>query len=129
MATDMSFKFQKRTFGIAPYRESWHEFEAFDGEHLIGRIVCFEAPPGSRDCWIHDLWVEPAKRRSGLGSELLRLAIETANIQQYLRLLGEFRPYDEAPTHRVEAFFNRHGFAIESDWEGTGRSVAVRLLA
>lgn len=125
----LSFRINKRQFNVAPYKDSWHEFEAFDGEHLVGRIVCFEAPRRSGDCWIHDLWVAPDHRRSGVGSELLRLAIDTAQAHHYLRMLGELRPYDSSPQKQVEAFFQRHQFSIEENWDGTGKSVVLLMLA
>ncbi|MBI2873086.1 MAG: GNAT family N-acetyltransferase [Chloroflexi bacterium] len=124
-----SLKIRKRQFSIAPYKESWHEYEAFDGEHLVGRAVSFEAPRGSGDCWLHDLWIAPECRRSGVGSELLRETIENARAHHYLRMLGELRPYDGAPIDGLAAFFRCHGFIIDANWERTGKPVVMLLLA
>ena len=128
MVTEL-FKFRKRTFNVAPYKDSWHEFEAFAEDRLAGRVICFEAPPGSGDCWIHDLWVSPSSRKSGLGSELLRLAIETAQAHQCVRLLGEFRAYDTLAEAELEPFFQGNGFSVEEDWDGSGRAVVLRMMA
>ncbi|GEM_PF-3071852 len=124
----LSLSIQKRKFGTAPYRDSWHEFEAFDGERLIGRLICFEAPRGSKDCWLHDLWVDPGYRRSGVGSKLIVQAVATAREHKYLRMLGEFRPYDRVSQKAVQGFFRRHGFNIDENWDGKGRAVVLLVL-
>ena len=123
-----SLTIQKRFFNFAPYKELWHEFEAFEGEHLVGRIVCFEAPRGSGDYWLHDLWVDQGHRRSGVGSELLRTAIKIGSNWEYLRMLGELRAYDGVPQKTLEAFFRRHGFSIEERWGRTGKTVVLLML-
>lgn len=126
MPTAISSTFRKRSFNVAPYEDKWIEWEAFHGEQLAGRVVCFEAAP--KDCWIHDLWVDRDHRGSGLGSELLRRAVDTATSRGYLRVLGELRPYDESPTTRVEAFFRRHGFGVNHNWDGLGHAVIILAL-
>ena len=123
------FDIRKREMHIAPYRDSWHEFEAFQDLHLIGRIVCFEAPLWSGDCWIHDLWVDHRMRRSGVGKQLLAAAIETARSHRYLRLLGELRPYGDASKADIESFFKGLGFAVEEHWGQSGQPVVLLVVA
>ena len=122
-------RFHKRQFNVSPYKDSWHEFEAFHEDRLVGRIACFEAPPGSKECWIHDFWVDPGSRGHGVGSELLRLAVESAQTSGYQRMLGEFRPYDSIPSATVEALFRRHGFTVEENWGELGTAVVLLVFS
>ena len=128
MTNKLTFSFRKRKFNLAPYRDSWHEFEAFEGERLVGRVVCFEAPRRSGDCWIHDLWVSHWHRQSGVGSELLTIAIEAARDRGYLRMLGELRPYDGETRKGAEDFFKYRGFQIEENWDQSGKTVVLLML-
>lgn len=119
---------RKRKFTVAPYKDSWHEYEAFEGDRLVGRLVCFEAPVKSRDCWIHDIWVEQAHRGHGIGTTLLRQAIKDAKAHGYVRLLGAFRAYDNSSEEALRKLVIREGFAVHDRWEATGQRVAVKVL-
>lgn len=118
----------KRKFTVAPYSESWHEYEAFESKRLVGRLICFEAPPESKDCWLHDVWVMKSHRGKGLGSKLLKRALADAKSHGYVRVLGAIRSYDSASRRAVEQLLTSHGFTVVAQWEGTASRVGVKLF-
>lgn len=127
-AQPVPVRIAKRRFAVAPYADSWHEYEAFENKLLAGRLICFEAPAGSKDCWIHDIWVMETHRGHGLGSKLLKRALADARSHGYVRVLGAIRSYDNASRSAVEHLLTSHGFTVSPRWEGTSSRVAVRIF-
>ena len=74
----------------------------FDGGRLQGFIALL---PG----WIDHLYVDPAVRRAGIGSALVRLAQK----QQ-----SELRLYTFQSNANARAFYEKHGFVIEELTDG-----------
>lgn len=127
VAEHLNFRIVKRVYHAPPWSESWHEYLAFEGDRLVGRVSSFEVPPGSRECWLNDLWVEQKHRRKGLGRQLLKITLDNARAHGYERVLGELTPYDNTPMETVERFYREHGFEIVDNWEETGKKVAALL--
>lgn len=125
-AKPVRVRIAKRKFSVAPYSESWHEYEAFENKRLVGRLICFEAPAESKDCWVHDVWVMESHRGKGLGSKLLERALADAKSHGYVRVLGAIRSYDNASRGAVEQLLTSHGFTVVPQWEGTPSRVAVK---
>jgi GNAT superfamily N-acetyltransferase len=125
----LGLRIVRRFHRTPPYEESWHEYLAFEDEHLVGRVTSFEVPLGSKDCWINDLWVEQRHRGRGLGQELLKVTLENAKARGYERILAELTPYDGASPARVEGFFRSSGFEVVPNWESTSRAVAVYIFS
>jgi GNAT superfamily N-acetyltransferase len=127
-AKPLQVRIAKRKFAVAPYAESWHEYEAFENKRLAGRLICFEAPAGSRDCWVHDIWVMEEHRGKGLGTKLLKRALADARTHNYARVLGAIRSYDNASATAVEQLFTSQGFTVVPNWEGTRGRMAVKVF-
>ena len=124
----LQVRIAKRKFSVAPYSDSWHEYEAFENKRLVGRLICFEAPPESKDCWVHDVWVMETHRGKGLGAKLLQRAVTDARAHGYGRMLGAIRAYYSAGAAAVEHLFTSQGFSVAREWEGTRSRMAVRVL-
>ena len=122
------FHVEKRAHNAPPYKDCWHEYLAFEEDEIVGRISAIENPPGSRDCWINDLWVEREYRGKGVGSELLMAIMEDARIRSYRRLMGYLTPYDKVPMETVKRFYRGFGFDMVDDWENGLRPVAMLNL-
>lgn len=128
VAERFNFNIVKREHHSLPYEDCWHEYLAFDGDRVVGRVASFEIPLGSKDCWINDLWVEREHRRKGIGRELLKKTMENAQAHDYRRIMGELVPYDNAPMRTVRQFYGALGFDMVDNWEDTQRSVAMLRL-
>jgi len=128
VAKHLDFHIVKRVHHVDPYERSWHEYLAFRGEVLVGRVSSFEVPPGSKECWINDLWVEKRHRKAGLGKELLKITIDNARSQGYERVMAELTPYDGTPLAAIERLCRDQGFDIVAEWEGAQKPVALLVL-
>lgn len=124
----LGFRIVRRVHRTPPFDEAWHEYLAFDEEQLVGRVSALEAPLGSKECWIDDLWVDRIHRRSGLGSELLKVILLNAKARGYEKVVAELTPYDTTPGSVVEAFYQKHGFDIVEHWEGGASRVGILFL-
>lgn len=75
---------------------------AFDGETLRGFVAML---PG----WVDHLYVDPARHRQGIGSQLIELAQQ----QQ-----SELRLYTFQSNTIARRFYERHGFVIDDMTDG-----------
>ena len=128
IAEHLDFRILKRVHHAPPFEESWHEYLAFQGDQLVGRVSSFEVPLGSRDCWINDLWVDQKHRKKGLGQQLLKITLDNARTLSYERVLGELTPYDNVSQAAIERFYRGHGFEVVDNWEDTHKKVAILFL-
>lgn len=62
------------------------------------------------DCWLEDLYVEPAARRRGVGDELVRAAIDVARERGARRVELDVSEGNPAAL----ALYERHGFSASS---------------
>ncbi|HEY8583969.1 MAG TPA: GNAT family N-acetyltransferase [Capillimicrobium sp.] len=80
------------------------------------RLSVWTAAP---DCWLEDLFVSEAGRRSGMGAALIELALERATQRGCRRI--ELDTHDD--NHAALALYHRYGFSERSK----GESLSVFL--
>jgi GNAT superfamily N-acetyltransferase len=87
-------------------------FAARDGDQVVGMVsllFTISTAEGGPACWLEDMVVRPDRRRRGLGTRLLRHAIDYARIHGFSRIT--------LLTDKVNAgairFYEQHGF-VES---------------
>lgn len=85
-------------------------FAARDGDEIAGMVSLLftvSTAEGGPACWLEDMVVTPERRGSGLGSRLLRHAIDYACASGYARITL----LTDAVNQRAIQFYTRHGFA------------------
>jgi len=108
-----NFSVWKRIYSVEPHNATWHEFILADeNDDIIGKIRTLESPPGSGNCWIESLTVDPAFKRRGWGSKLLEIAVENARNQGYRCINGELEPDDCSTVEELIQFYKKNGFTI-----------------
>jgi len=90
-------------------------FIAESGDGIVGNIVCQVVPLVPRPCRVHDScavitdnYVKPTDRSNGIGSELLRRAVEWAR-ELDLELIIVW------PSEQARIFYGRHGFSERTE--------------
>jgi GNAT superfamily N-acetyltransferase len=76
------------------------------------------------DCWLEDLYVDPAARRRGLGDALVRLALEAARARGARRLELDTSEDNEA----ARALYARHGFSEHSKGGARDLFLGMKLV-
>ena len=73
---------------------------------MLSLLFTISTAEGGRVCWLEDMVVHPEQRRSGIGTRLLRHAIEFAETEGFLRLTL----LTDCANKAARCFYERHGF-------------------
>lgn len=98
----------------------------------IGRLegdYVGDGDPSEDRFWIGNCWVHRDHRRRGIGSEMVRRAIEEAAKRYATRFIFiDVSPIDEAPLDGVRAFWTSNGFVDAAHVRITGRRFYGSLM-
>ena len=99
--------------------EAW-----LDGQR-VGHILCERHNERLQIC---DLWVEPMKRRQGIGTALLQRVLDSADATGVREICGDVTQDDIETCPGLLRWYERHGFVVREPDDQSIRTAAQKVV-